>query len=129
MKSNTNVKKKYVGSSSKEIKPWDTSTNQQDTDTPKVIFDAMRKLRLSRTDILKWKNSRISVPRLEGFFLQLRLAKWEQGLGGTGFYVACITEGNKQGTQRDSKNSITDNIGGIMLCREPVHLQPRFSRG
>ncbi|XP_039007251.1 uncharacterized protein LOC120134949 isoform X2 [Hibiscus syriacus] len=122
MKSNTNVKKKYVGSSSKEIKPWDGFTNQQDTDTLKVIFDAVRMLRLSRTDILKWKNSRTSAPRLEGFFLRLRLAKWEQGLGGTGYYVACITEGNKQGIQRDSKNSITANVGGVECSVESQYI-------
>lgn len=28
---------------------------------------------------------------LDGFFLRLRLGKWEEGLGGTGYYVACIT--------------------------------------
>ncbi|KAK8511156.1 hypothetical protein V6N12_033436 [Hibiscus sabdariffa] len=119
MKSNTNVKKKYVGSSSKEIKPWDKFTNQQDTDTTKVIFDAVRMLRLSRTDILKWKNSRTSVPHLGGFFLRLRLTKWEQGLGGTGYYVACITGGNKQGTQRDS---IAVNVGGIECSVESQYI-------
>ncbi|KAL4282778.1 hypothetical protein GQ457_16G029560 [Hibiscus cannabinus] len=119
MKPNTNVKKKYVGSSSEEIKPWDKFTNQQDTDTTKVIFDAVRMLRLSRTDILKWKNSRTSVPHLGGFFLRLRLAKWEQGLGGTGYYVACITEGNKQGTQRDS---IAVNVGGIECSVESQYI-------
>ncbi|GMI72007.1 hypothetical protein HRI_000870100 [Hibiscus trionum] len=122
MKSNTNVKKKHVGSSSKETEPWDNFTNQQDMDTPKVIFDAVRMLRLSRTDILKWKNSRTSTPHLEGFFLRLRLAKWEQGLGGTGYYVACITEGNKQGTQQDSKNSISVNVGGIECLVESQYI-------
>ncbi|KAE8728195.1 Detected protein of confused Function [Hibiscus syriacus] len=121
-KSNTNVKKIHVGSCSKEIKPWDNFTNQHDTDTPKVIFDAVRMLRLSRADILKWKNSRTSVPHLEGFFLRLRLTKWEQGLGGTGYYVACITEGNKQGTQRDSKNSIAVNVGGIECYVESQYI-------
>lgn len=28
---------------------------------------------------------------LNGFFLRLRLGKWEEGLGGTGYYVACIS--------------------------------------
>lgn len=32
-----------------------------------------------------------SILHLKGFFLRLRLRKWEEGLGGTGYYVACIT--------------------------------------
>ncbi|KAJ6911176.1 hypothetical protein NC652_021722 [Populus alba x Populus x berolinensis] len=56
---------------------------------------AVKRLRLSRTIILKWMNSHSPPSHLDGFFLRLRLGKWEQGLGGTGYYVACITGGVK----------------------------------
>lgn len=36
-------------------------------------------------------NSRLPIENLDGYFLRLRLAKWEEGVGGTGYYVACIT--------------------------------------
>ena len=39
----------------------------------------------------RWINSDVSLLHLEGLFLRLRLGKWEAGLGGTGYYVACIT--------------------------------------
>ncbi|KAL8100157.1 uncharacterized protein LOC141683065 isoform X3 [Apium graveolens] len=54
------------------------------------IFEAVRKLRLSRTDILKWMNLNRPLVHLNGYFLRLRLRKWETKLGGTGYYVACI---------------------------------------
>uniref|UniRef100_A0A2P2LGN9 Uncharacterized protein LOC105129485 isoform X1 n=1 Tax=Rhizophora mucronata TaxID=61149 RepID=A0A2P2LGN9_RHIMU len=57
---------------------------------PKGIFDTVKMLRLSRTDILKWMNSHMSPSHLDGLFLRLRLRKREDGLGGTGYYVACI---------------------------------------
>ena len=37
----------------------------------------------------------MSCAHLKGFFLRLRLGKWDEGLGGTGYYVACITGINK----------------------------------
>lgn len=38
----------------------------------------------------RWMNSHMSLSRLNGFFLRLRLWNWEKGLGGAGYYVACI---------------------------------------
>lgn len=38
----------------------------------------------------RWINSKKSVSGLEGFFLRLRLGKWAEGLGGTGYHVARI---------------------------------------
>ncbi|CDP21989.1 unnamed protein product [Coffea canephora] len=52
----------------------------------------------------RWINSDVSLLHLEGLFLRLRLGKWEVGLGGTGYYVACIT---------DCKTSISVSVGGI----------------
>lgn len=40
---------------------------------------------------IRWMNSHMPLSHLDGFFLRLRLGKWEEGLGGTGYYVACIT--------------------------------------
>lgn len=39
---------------------------------------------------LRWMNSHTSLSHLDGFFLRLRLGRSEAGLGGTGYYVACI---------------------------------------
>ncbi|XWS08855.1 hypothetical protein CRYUN_Cryun40dG0036100 [Craigia yunnanensis] len=129
MRSNTNTRKIYVASSSKEnelkenqIITWGNFVNQQVSDMPKAIFDAVRMLRLSRTDILKWMNSQISLSHFEGFFLRLRLGKWEEGLGGTGYYVACITGAHRQGTQQNSKNSISVNVGGIKCLVESQYI-------
>lgn len=37
---------------------------------------------------IRWINADRS--KLDGFFLRLRLGKWEEGLGGTGYHVAYI---------------------------------------
>ncbi|XVE81760.1 hypothetical protein DITRI_Ditri15bG0091500 [Diplodiscus trichospermus] len=130
IRSNSHTSKEYVASSSKEnelkenqITSWGNSLNhQQISDTPKAIFDAVRMIRLSRTDILKWMNSQISLSHLEGFFLRLRLGKWEEGLGGTGYYVARITGAHRQGMQGNSKNSISVNVGGIRCLVESQYI-------
>ncbi|KAF8093107.1 hypothetical protein N665_0390s0015 [Sinapis alba] len=83
-------------------------------DVPKTVFDAVQILRLTRTDVLKWINTKKSVWGLEGFFLRLRLGKWEEGLGGTGYHVARIEEG--QSSRKHSVNSsIPVKVGG-MTC-------------
>ncbi|GMI70472.1 hypothetical protein HRI_000716500 [Hibiscus trionum] len=127
--SNTNVNKKYVSSNLKKNKlkenqmtPWGNTINQQVSDGPKAIFDAVRLLRLSRADILKSMNSQISLVHLKGFFLRLRLGKWEEGLGGTGYYVACITGSHTQGTQQNSKISFSVNVGGIQCSVESQYI-------
>ncbi|XP_068635795.1 uncharacterized protein [Aristolochia californica] len=57
---------------------------------PRELFEAIRQLRLSRIDILRWTKYPIPTLRLEGFFLRLRLGKWGEGLSGTDYHVACI---------------------------------------
>lgn len=87
------------------------------TDVPKTVFDAVQILRLTRTDVLKWINTKKSVWGLEGFFLRLRLGKWEEGLGGTGYHVARI-EGATEG-QSSRKHSVSSSIPvkvGGMTC-------------
>ncbi|XP_023635744.1 uncharacterized protein LOC17876627 isoform X2 [Capsella rubella] len=90
------------------------------TDVPKAVFDAVQVLRLTRTHVLKWLNTKKSVSGLEGFFLRLRLGKWEEGLGGTGYYVARIdgtTDG--QSSRRHSENSsISVKVKGITCLVE-----------
>ncbi|XP_076886200.1 uncharacterized protein LOC143535987 [Bidens hawaiensis] len=96
-----------------------TSDNMLNQDkilsVPKEIFNTIRRLRLSRTDILKWMNSRSEVSNLEGYFLRLRLSKWEEGVGGAGYYVACITDENPS---KGSKQPIRVNIGGVQCLVE-----------
>lgn len=82
-------------------------------DVPKGIYDVIRGLRLSRVDILKWMNSNTSLSHLDGFFLRLRLGKWEAGLGGTRYYVACITDLKGEKLERDSKNCIYVSVCGV----------------
>uniref|UniRef100_A0A5B7AT75 CCHC-type domain-containing protein n=1 Tax=Davidia involucrata TaxID=16924 RepID=A0A5B7AT75_DAVIN len=96
--------------------------NKQISDVPKGMFDAIRRLRLSRADILKWMNSQISFSHLNGFFLRLRLGKWEEGLGGTGYYVACITGAKREKSPQYSKYSISVNVGGVKCLAESQYV-------
>ncbi|KAL0457078.1 UNVERIFIED_CONTAM: hypothetical protein Slati_1047000 [Sesamum latifolium] len=77
------------------------------------MFHAIRKLRMSRADILRWMSSNVSLPHLNGLFLRLRLTKLEAGLGGTGYYVARITGDTAATLHCKSKNSIFVDVGGI----------------
>jgi hypothetical protein len=45
----------------------------------------------SSYDCIRWITAHGSISQLDGFFLRLRLGKWEEGLGGTGYHVACIS--------------------------------------
>ncbi|KAG9134300.1 hypothetical protein Leryth_020033 [Lithospermum erythrorhizon] len=72
---------------------------------PGGMLDAIKRLRLSRVEILKCMNSRVSLSYLNGFFIRLRIGKLESGQGGTGYYVASITAKN-------SKKYIAVNVGG-----------------
>ncbi|XP_031272328.1 uncharacterized protein LOC116130767 [Pistacia vera] len=125
MITNANLVEDYIPSSSggnklkeNQIMPLCNLVNNQISEVPKGIFDVIKGLRLSRSDILKWMNSHMSLAHLNGFFLRLRLGKWEEGLGGTGYYVACIT-GAERGS---SKNSISVNVGGINCLVESQYI-------
>ncbi|KAK4425556.1 hypothetical protein Salat_1749600 [Sesamum alatum] len=80
---------------------------------PEEMFHAIRKLRMSRADILRWMSSNESLPHLNGLFLRLQLAKLEGGLGGTGYYVAGITGDTAETIRCKSKTSILVDVGGI----------------
>ncbi|KAK4767289.1 hypothetical protein SAY86_015039 [Trapa natans] len=94
----------------------------QVSEVPKGIFSVIQALRLSRTDILKWLNSPISRSHLDGFFLRLRLGKWEEGLSGTGYYVACITGMRKKTWVNNAKGPISVNVGGIKCLVESQYI-------
>ncbi|ONM37468.1 zinc knuckle (CCHC-type) family protein [Zea mays] len=71
-------------SDNKQIVPYGTMSNDESS----VIFGALHRLRLSRSDILRWLRSPIMHTTLDGFFVRLRFGKWEEALGGTGYHVA-----------------------------------------
>lgn len=87
--------------------------NKETADVPRGIFDVIRGLRLSRVDILKWMNSNTSLSHLDGFFLRLRLGRREARLGGTGYYVACITGLKGEKLESNSNNCIYVNVCGV----------------
>ncbi|PIN15579.1 hypothetical protein CDL12_11785 [Handroanthus impetiginosus] len=94
--------------------PLYNTVTAQNTVAPSIeIFRAIRNLRLSRADILRWINSDISLSHLNGFFLRLRLGKLEAGLGGASYYVACITGDAREPNGCRSKKSILVDVGGI----------------
>ncbi|KAM1724064.1 hypothetical protein ACFX13_022612 [Malus domestica] len=95
-----------------QMMPLSKLVNTQISNVPKGIVESVKRLRLSRTDVLKWMDSRTSLSLLEGFFLRLRLRKWE-GLGGTGYYVSCITGSQRESCPLNVKASIAVVVGGI----------------
>ncbi|CAJ2650900.1 unnamed protein product [Trifolium pratense] len=115
--------KKYCGSSSKENKfkdkPIITSPSRH---VPERIFDAVKKLQLSRTDILKWITAHGSISQLDGFFLRLRFGKWEEGPGGTGYHVACISETERHSLDRHTRKSLSVKVGGIKCMVESHYI-------
>lgn len=73
----------------KKIIPYGIMSNDV-CDEPSVVFGALQRLRLSRSDIIRWLRSPIMHTTLDGFFLRLRFGKWEEALGGTGYHVVRI---------------------------------------
>ncbi|XP_009378797.2 uncharacterized protein LOC103967246 isoform X1 [Pyrus x bretschneideri] len=96
-----------------QMMPLSKLVNTQISNVPKGIVESVKRLRLSRTDVLKWMDSRTSLSQLEGFFLRLRLRKWEEGLGGTGYHVSCITGSQRESCPQNVKDSIAVVVGGI----------------
>ncbi|KAL5712282.1 hypothetical protein ACHQM5_014471 [Ranunculus cassubicifolius] len=92
--------------------------NRQIPAIPRGTFDAIKKLRLSRADIFKWKRSTLSALPLEGFFIRLRLRKLEKELGSTGYYVARISSGSREKSSVSSKILLSVKIGGFKCLVE-----------
>ncbi|XP_073146782.1 uncharacterized protein [Henckelia pumila] len=93
--------------------PFLSMVTSKNNDAPAEIFHAIRKLRLSRVNILRWTDSHVSFTHLNGFFLRLRLAKLESGLGGTGYCVACIIGDTRENIVCRPEKSLLVDIGGI----------------
>ncbi|XP_043693553.1 uncharacterized protein LOC122644024 isoform X2 [Telopea speciosissima] len=98
--------------------PFQSSVTRNIPDVPRGTFEAIKMLRLSRMDILKWTASSISASHLDGFFLRLRLGKWEEGLGGTGYHVACINGTLTEKPSGSSRISLCVSIGGFRCSIE-----------
>uniref|UniRef100_A0A0E0JPD8 Plus3 domain-containing protein n=1 Tax=Oryza punctata TaxID=4537 RepID=A0A0E0JPD8_ORYPU len=73
----------------KQMVPYGIVPNDA-CDESSVVFGALQRLRLSRSDIIRWMRSPVMHTTLDGFFLRLRFGKWEEALGGTGYHVARI---------------------------------------
>nr|GMD95201.1 hypothetical protein DM860_002365 [Ipomoea batatas] len=95
------------------VLPLSTFGSKETASVPKGAFDAIRRLRLSRGDILKWLDSNAPLSHLDGFFLRLRLGKWEGALGGTGYYIARIAGSQQEYSAKDAKKCISVSICGI----------------
>ncbi|XP_023770535.1 uncharacterized protein LOC111919150 isoform X1 [Lactuca sativa] len=113
-----NIKKKEVKGVVKHISLYERVTKE----APKDIFDTIRRLRLSRTDILKWMNSGFSFSHLDGYFLRLRVAKWAEGAGGSRYYVACITGLQGENPWRGLKQPIPVKVGGVECLVESQYV-------
>uniref|UniRef100_A0A7N0UCF7 Plus3 domain-containing protein n=1 Tax=Kalanchoe fedtschenkoi TaxID=63787 RepID=A0A7N0UCF7_KALFE len=75
------------------------------------IFDALRRLRLSRSEFLRLKDSQISLSQLRGFYLRVRLSNWKEGLAGKSYHVACIHGAPNE--QAGSKTRVTVTVGNF----------------
>lgn len=73
----------------KQIVPYGIMSSDE-YDRSSAVFGALERLRLSRSDIIRWLTSPVRHTTLDGFFLRLRFGKWEEALGGTGYHVARI---------------------------------------
>ncbi|KAL3828726.1 hypothetical protein ACJIZ3_017528 [Penstemon smallii] len=95
--------------------PVSNFVNAKKTGAPEDMCRVIKKLRLSRGNILRWMNSNLSLSNLNGFFLRLRLGKFEAGVGGTGYYVARIVGDGREHIGGRSSYSILVDIGGTRL--------------
>ncbi|OAY84942.1 hypothetical protein ACMD2_09428 [Ananas comosus] len=73
-----------------QVQPYCNLSSCGITDETTAIFEALRQLQLSRTAVIRWLKSPITHVALDGFFLRLRIGKWEKELGGTGYRVARV---------------------------------------
>uniref|UniRef100_A0A1D1Y9F6 RNA polymerase-associated protein RTF1 n=2 Tax=Anthurium amnicola TaxID=1678845 RepID=A0A1D1Y9F6_9ARAE len=114
------MKGKQIVSSSGEIELGDDKsfvhfhnlvTSKKPDEQPR-IFERLQKLRLSRTDVIRWMESSTCHFGLDGFFLRVRLGKGEEDLGGTCYHVACICGTSGEKLHGGYKNHLPVNIGG-----------------
>ncbi|KAF5182288.1 Zinc knuckle family protein, putative isoform [Thalictrum thalictroides] len=110
--STENVSKEY------QFKAFYNFVDRQIPAIPRGTFESIKKLRLSRTDIFKWRRSPVSLVPLEGFFIRLRLRKWDKELGSTGYYVARINGGLREKSSGNSKVPLSVRIVGFKCLAE-----------
>ncbi|KAL8153702.1 hypothetical protein V2J09_011462 [Rumex salicifolius] len=94
----------------RRIPPSCSLIGKQVVEKPRGIFEVVRSLRLSRTDILKY--SMASTTYLDGYYVRLRLGKPEERLGGSGYHVACITSLQGEGSMVNIREPISVMVGG-----------------
>ncbi|KAL8171390.1 hypothetical protein V2J09_023194 [Rumex salicifolius] len=88
---------------------------------PRGIFEAVKSLQLSRTDIMKWINSIFSIS-LDGYYLRLR-HKSGEGLGRTTqYHVARIISPLEGKSAESSKRPIHVAVGGIRCSVETQYI-------
>ncbi|XP_047948295.1 uncharacterized protein LOC125194228 isoform X2 [Salvia hispanica] len=98
------IAEETIGCSSYGVSPTHrTIATSQNKASRTEMFDAIRSLRLSRADVIRWMDSEAPLRDLEGFFVRLRLA----GIGGGSYYVGCITG------ESTSNKSILVDVGGV----------------
>lgn len=112
------IKEKETKSVVKHIRLYERVTKE----APKGMFDTIRRLRLSRSDILKWMSSQLSFAHLDGFFLRLRVAKCAEGAGGSQYYVACITGLQGETPWKGLKQPIRVKVGDVECFVESQHV-------
>ncbi|KAK1430401.1 hypothetical protein QVD17_13108 [Tagetes erecta] len=93
-------------------------------ETPKGMFDAIRKLRLSRTDIHKDRAPGRSpaLPHPRAGLVRLRVAKREEGVEGSRYYVGCITGLQRETLRKDLKRPIRVKVGRVECFVESQHV-------
>ncbi|GAB4850972.1 hypothetical protein Ancab_030268 [Ancistrocladus abbreviatus] len=58
-------------------------------------------------------DSNLSFSHLDGYYLCVRLGKWEEGLGGTSYHIACITGAQGGRSPETLKKPICVDVGAM----------------
>ncbi|KAL9262307.1 hypothetical protein AKJ16_DCAP12367 [Drosera capensis] len=86
------------------------------------LFNSVKKLRLSRSDVLKCMDSAVRLSNLDGYYLRVRLGKVVGRHGGTGYHVACITGAPGESSPCTSKEPICVDVGGLRCSIGSQHI-------
>ncbi|KAL9262718.1 hypothetical protein AKJ16_DCAP02540 [Drosera capensis] len=86
------------------------------------LFKAVKKLCLSRSDVLKCMDSAVRLSNLDGYYLRVRLGKVVGRHGGTGYHVACITGAPRENSPCTSKEPICVDVGGLRCSIGSQHI-------
>ncbi|GAB2220114.1 hypothetical protein Drorol1_Dr00007757 [Drosera rotundifolia] len=86
------------------------------------LFKAVKKLLLSRSDVLKCMDSAVRLSILDGYYLRVRLGNLVGRHGGTGYHVACITGAPGESSPCTSKEPICVDVGGLRCSIGSQHI-------